>query len=88
MKVILLVLIFKENGLFTLLKLGFASQNSGCALVLQEKLKIRAQAQDSYSHIFVIKKKSRRWRLLQGLQKVNETIELVEALKTGLPTPL
>ena len=88
MKVILLVLIFKENGLFTLLILGFASQNSGCALVLQEKLKIQAQAWDSNSHIFVIKKKSRRWRLLQGLQKVNETIELVEALKTGLPTPL
>ena len=34
-----LVLIFKENGLFTLLKLGFASQNCGCTLVLQEKLK-------------------------------------------------
>ena len=56
MKVILLVLIFKENGLFTLLKLAFASQNSGCALVLQEKLKIQAQAWDSNSHIFVIKK--------------------------------
>ena len=34
-----LVLIFKENGLFTLLKLGFASQNCGCTLMLQEKLK-------------------------------------------------
>jgi hypothetical protein len=32
-----LLLIFKENGLFTLLKLGFASQNCDCALVLQEK---------------------------------------------------
>ena len=31
--------IFKENRLFTLLKLGFASQNCGCALMLQEKLK-------------------------------------------------
>ena len=49
---------------------------------------VQAQAQDSDSHIFVIEKKSDRWRLLQGLQKVNETIELVEALKTGLPTPL
>ena len=37
-----LVLIFKENGLFTLLKLGFASQNCGCALVLQEKSKVKA----------------------------------------------
>ena len=33
------MLIFKENGLLTLLKLGFASQNCGCTLVLQEKLK-------------------------------------------------
>ena len=31
--------IFKENRLFTLLKLGFASQNCGCTLMLQEKLK-------------------------------------------------
>ena len=31
--------IFKENGLFTLLELGFATQNCGCTLVLQEKLK-------------------------------------------------
>ena len=41
---------------------------------------VRVQAQDSDSHIFVIEKKSDRWRLLQGLQKVNETMELVEAL--------
>jgi hypothetical protein len=41
---------------------------------------VQAQAQDSDSHIFVIEKKSDRWRLLQGLQKVNETMELVEAL--------
>jgi hypothetical protein len=31
--------ILKENGLFALLKLGFASQNCGCTLLLQEKLK-------------------------------------------------
>ena len=31
--------IFKENRLFSLLKLGFASQNCGCTLMLQEKLK-------------------------------------------------
>jgi hypothetical protein len=37
-----LVLIFKENGLFTLLKFSFASQNCDCALVLQEKSKVKA----------------------------------------------
>ena len=31
--------IFKENRLFSLLKLGFASQNCSCILMLQEKLK-------------------------------------------------
>jgi hypothetical protein len=41
-QVIFLVLIFKENGLFTLLKLGFASKNCGCALVLQEKSIVKA----------------------------------------------
>ena len=37
--------IFKENGLFALLKLGFASQNCGCTLVLQEKLKTSPESQ-------------------------------------------
>jgi hypothetical protein len=37
-----LVLIFKGNGLFTLLKLGFASQNFDCALVLEENSKVNA----------------------------------------------
>jgi hypothetical protein len=37
-----LVLIFKENRLFTLLKSSFASQNCDCALVLQEKSKVKA----------------------------------------------
>lgn len=29
----------KKNRLFSLLKLGFAPQNCGCTLMLQEKLK-------------------------------------------------
>lgn len=39
------------------------------------------------SPIFVIKKKSGKWRLLQDLRKVNETMELMGALQPGLPTP-
>ena len=38
----LCLLIFKENRLFKLLKLHFASQNCSCALVLQEKSKVKA----------------------------------------------
>ena len=37
--------IFKENRLFTLLKLGFASQNCGCTLMLQEKLKASPESE-------------------------------------------
>jgi hypothetical protein len=48
---------------------------------------VQAQAQDSDLHIFVIEKKFGRWRLLQGLRKVKETMELVEGLQSGLPTP-
>ena len=40
------------------------------------------------SPIFVIKKKTGKWRLLQDLQKVNETMELMGPLQTGLPTPM
>lgn len=39
------------------------------------------------SPIFVVKKKSGKWRLLQDLRKVNETMELMGALQPGLPTP-
>lgn len=39
------------------------------------------------SPIFVIRKKSGKWRLLQDLRKVNETMELMGALQPGLPTP-
>ena len=40
------------------------------------------------SPIFVIKKKTGKWRLLQDLQKINETMELMGPLQTGLPTPM
>lgn len=39
------------------------------------------------SPIFVIKKKSGQWRLLQDLQKVTKTIKLMGALQPGLPCP-
>lgn len=39
------------------------------------------------SPIFVIKKKSGKWRLLQDLRKVNETMELMGSLQPGLPVP-
>ena len=40
------------------------------------------------SPIFVIKKKSGKWRLLQDMQKVNETMEVMGALQPGLPSPM
>lgn len=40
------------------------------------------------SPIFVIKKKSGKWRLLQDLRRVNETMELMGALQPGLPSPM
>lgn len=40
------------------------------------------------SPIFVIKKKSGKWRLLQDLRKVNETMYTMGALQPGLPTPM
>ena len=40
------------------------------------------------SPIFVIKKKTGKWRLLQDLRKVNETMELMGPLQPGLPTPM
>ncbi|CAK6440468.1 unnamed protein product [Pipistrellus nathusii] len=38
--------------------------------------------------IFVIKKKSGKWRLLQDLRKVNETMFMMGALQPGLPSPM
>ncbi|QTI96652.1 pol [Prosimian retrovirus 1] len=38
--------------------------------------------------IFVIRKKSGRWRLLQDLRAVNATMVLMGALQPGLPTPV
>lgn len=39
------------------------------------------------SPIFVIKKKSGKWRLLQDLRKVNETMIVMGPLQPGLPSP-
>ena len=38
--------------------------------------------------IFVIKKKSGKWRLLQDLRAVNATMVLMGALQPGLPSPV
>jgi hypothetical protein len=38
--------------------------------------------------IFIIKKKSGRWRLLQDLRKVNETMVPMGSLQPGLPSPV
>ena len=38
--------------------------------------------------IFVIKKKSEKWRLLQDLREVNKTMVPVGALQPGMPTPV
>ena len=38
--------------------------------------------------IFVIKKKSGKWRLLQDLRAVNVTMVLMGALQPGLPSPV
>ena len=38
--------------------------------------------------VFVIKKKSGKWRLLQDLRKVNETMVPMGALQPGLPSPV
>jgi len=38
--------------------------------------------------IFVIKKKSGNWRLLQDLREINKAMVPMGALQTGLPTPV
>lgn len=38
--------------------------------------------------IFVIKKKSGKWRLLQDLRAINATVEDMGALQPGLPSPV
>ncbi|KAF0883047.1 POK18 protein, partial [Crocuta crocuta] len=39
------------------------------------------------SPVFVIKKKSRKWRILTDLREVNKCIEPMGALQPGLPSP-
>ena len=38
--------------------------------------------------IFVIKKKSRKWRLLQDLRAINATMEDMGTLQPGIPSPV
>ena len=38
--------------------------------------------------VFVIKKKSGKWRLLQDLRAVNKTMHDMGALQPGLPSPI
>lgn len=38
--------------------------------------------------IFVIKKKSGKWCLLQDLREVNKTMEPMGAMQSGLPSPV
>ena len=38
--------------------------------------------------MFVIKKKSGKWRLLQDLRAVNKTMHDMGALQPGLPSPI
>ena len=38
--------------------------------------------------IFVIPKKSAKWRLLHDLQKINDQMEAMGALQPGLPSPV
>jgi len=92
-----LVLILK---IMDCLKLGFFSQNYGHALILQKRLRNRvklpvfhwlqfaawSQAQDSNSHIFVIKKKIRQVEIVEGFEKGCWAYGTCEALQPGLPT--
>ena len=39
------------------------------------------------SPVFVIKKKSKKWRILTDLREVNKCIEPMGALQLGLPSP-
>lgn len=59
-------------------------------LLVQEQLDkghITSSTSPWNSPIFVIKKKLGKWRLLQDLRKVNETMEVMGALQPGLPHP-
>ncbi|KFV15053.1 hypothetical protein N340_09614, partial [Tauraco erythrolophus] len=39
------------------------------------------------TRVFMIKKKSGKWRLLHDLRKINEVMATMEALRPGLPSP-
>jgi hypothetical protein len=59
--------------------------------IVQEQLEARhlVESQSPWNTpIFVIKKKSGKWRLLQYLRKVNETMEPMGTLQPGLLSPV
>lgn len=67
-----------------------AEKIQAAELLVQEQLEkghIAPSNSPWNSAIFVIKKKLGKWRLLQDLKKINETMELMGALQPGLPTP-
>ena len=72
------------SGLYLKKKIESAS------LLVQEQLEAGhlVESQSPWNTpIFVIKKKSGKWRLLQDLRKVNETMVPMGALQPGLPSP-
>ena len=58
--------------------------------IIQEQLRlghIQYSTSPWNSPIFVIKKKSGNWRLLQDLRKVNEKMQIMGPLQCGMPNP-
>ena len=64
----------------------------GASLLVQEQLEVghlRQFQSPRNTPIFVIKKKkSGKWRLLQDLRKVDETMVPMGAIQPGLPSPV
>ena len=55
-------------------------------MLVQEQLKL-GHIVPSNSSVFVIKKKSEKWRLLQDLRVINAVMQPMGALQKGLPNP-
>lgn len=60
---------------------------SAATALVQEQLEA-VHIEPSNSPIFVIKKKSGKWRLLQDLRAINHMMEDMGALQLGLPSPV
>lgn len=61
------------------------------SLLVQEQLEaghLRESQSPWNTPIFVIKKKSSKWRLLQDLRKINKSMVPMGALQPGLPSPV